>query len=94
MLSPPPEHLTIHFYAGHLPNPTFPQKRLSLLLDSFLYADDVKLSAPRNSHYIHQNPLNLRVRWSKDWEIDLNPAKSEHLSIGNSSHFVTYTLPS
>ncbi len=32
--------------------------------------------------------------WSKDWELDLNPTKSEHLPIGTSSHFVTYTLPS
>ncbi len=26
--------------------------------------------------------------------MDLNPTKSEHLPIGNSPHFVTYTLPS
>ncbi len=31
---------------------------------------------------------------SRDWKLDLNPTKSEHLLIGNSSHFVTYTLPS
>ncbi len=28
-----------------------------------------------------------------NWELDLNPTKSEHLPIGNSPHFVTYTQP-
>ncbi len=59
-----------------------------------LYADDVKLIAPRNRHDILQNSLNKSASWSKDWELDLNPTKSEHLPIGNSSNFVTYTLPS
>ncbi len=65
-----------------------------LSADSLLYADDVKLIAPRNRHDILQNSLNSSALWSKDWELDLNPAKSEHFPIGNSSHFVTYTLPS
>ncbi len=30
----------------------------------------------------------------KDWELDLNPSKSEHLPTANSPHFVTYTLQS
>ncbi len=47
----------------------------------------------RNRHDILQNSLNSSTSWSKDWELDLNPTKSEHLPIGNSSHFVTYTLP-
>ncbi len=62
--------------------------------DSLLYAGDVKLIAPRNRHDILQNSLNSSASWSKDWELDLNPTKSEHLPIGNSRHFVTYTLPS
>ncbi len=65
-----------------------------LSADSLLYADDFKLIASRNRHYILQNSLNISVSWSKDWEQDLHPTKSEHLPIGNSPHFVTYTLPS
>ncbi len=65
-----------------------------LLADSLLYADDVKLIAPRNRHNILQNSLNVSASWSKDWELDLNPTKREHLPIGNSIHFVLYTLPS
>ncbi len=61
---------------------------------SLLYADDVKLIALRNRHDILQNSLNINASWSKDWELDLNPTKSEHLSIGNSLLFVTYTIPS
>ncbi len=52
-----------------------------LSADSPLYADDVKLIAPRNRHDILQNSLNINASWSKDWELDLNPTKSEHLSI-------------
>ncbi len=48
-----------------------------LSADSLLYADDVKLIAPRNRHDILQNS-----------------SQNEHLHIGNSPHFVTYTLPS
>ncbi len=73
-------------YVNELPN------RLSA--DSLLYVDDVKLFATRNRHDIVQNSLNISARWSRDWELDLNPTKSEHLPIGNSPHFVTYTLPS
>ncbi len=59
--------------------------------DSFLYADDVKLIAPRNCHDILQNSLNISASWSKDWELGL---KSEHLPICNSlPHVVSYTLP-
>ncbi len=51
---------------------------------SLLYADDVKLIAPRNRRDILQNSLNVSVSWSKDWELDLNPTKSEPFPIGNS----------
>ncbi len=66
----------------------------NLSADSLLYADDVKLIVSRNRHDILQNSLNSSARWSKDWELDLNPTKSEHLHIGSSPHFVTNTLPS
>ncbi len=49
-------------------------------------------SAPRNRHDIPRNSLNISASWSRDWELDLNPTKSEHLPIGTSPHFVTYTL--
>ncbi len=65
-----------------------------LSVDSLLYADDVKLIAPRNSHDILQNSLNISASWSRVWELGLNPTKSEHLPIGNSTHLVTYTLSS
>ncbi len=65
-----------------------------LSADSLLYAGNVKLIAPRNRHYILQSSLNNNTSWSKDWELDFNPTKSEHLPIGNSPHFATYTLPS
>ncbi len=64
-----------------------------LSADSPLYADDAKLIAPRNRHDILQNSLNISAIWSRDWKLNLNPTKSEHLPIGNSSHSVTYTLP-
>ncbi len=60
-----------------------------LSADSLLYADDVKLIAPRNRHDILQNSRNSSASWSKDWELDLNPTKHEHLPIGNSPQFAT-----
>ncbi len=65
-----------------------------LSADSLLYADDVKLIAPRNRYDILQNSLNISASWSRNWELDLNSTKSEHVPIGNSPRFVTYTLPS
>ncbi len=74
-------------YVNDIPN--------HLLADSLLFADDVQLIAPPpNCHDILQNSLSSSTSWSKDWELDLNPTKSEHLPIGYSPHFVTYTLPS
>ncbi len=63
-----------------------------LSVDSLPYANDVKLIAPRSD--VLQTSLNISVNWSRDWELDLNPTKSEHLPNGISPHFVTYTLPS
>ncbi len=74
------------------PQPTNLPDRL--IFDSLLYADDVKFIAPRNRHYILQNSLNISVSLSRDWELDLNPIKSEHLLIGNPPHFFTHILSS
>ncbi len=64
-----------------------------LSADSRLYADDVKLIAPLNRHDILQTSLNISTSWSRDWELDLNTTKSEHLPIGSSPNSLTYTLP-
>ncbi len=55
-----------------------------LSADSLLYVDDAKLTALQNRHGILQNSLNVSASWSKVWELELNPTKSEHLPIGNS----------
>ncbi len=47
-----------------------------LSADSLLYADDVKLIAPRNRHDILKNSLNSSSSWTKDWELDLNPTSN------------------
>ncbi len=57
--------------------------------DSLFCADDVTLIALRNRHDILQSSPN--TSWSTDWELGLNPTKSEHLSVFNSARFV---LPS
>ncbi len=57
------------FYGNDLPN--------NLSSDSLLHADDVKLITLRNRHNIFQNSLNVCDTWSKGWELDLKPAKSE-----------------
>ncbi len=58
-------------YVHDLPN--------NLSADSLLYADDVKLIAPRNRHDILQNSLNSGACWPKDWELDLNPPNTQTL---------------
>ncbi len=65
-----------------------------LSADTLLYADDAKLIASRNRDDVLQNPLNISVSWSKDWELDLNPTKSEHLPIGNSPPPISSLTPS
>ncbi len=50
-----------------------------LSADSLLYADDIKLIAPRNRHDILKNSLNSSTSWSKDWVLGVNPTKNEHL---------------
>ncbi len=77
---------TILTYVNDLPD--------QLFADSLLYTNDVKLIAPRDRHDILQSPLNVSSNWSKDWELDLNPTKSELLAIGYSPHFIIYTFPS
>ncbi len=58
-----------------------------LSADSPLYVNGVKLLTSLNRHEILQGSLNVGASWPKDWELDLNPTKSEHLPIGNSHHF-------
>ncbi len=79
-------HTPFVIYVNDLPD-HLPTNRL-------LYANDVKLIAPHNHCEIIQSSLNVRASWSKDWELYLYPTKSEHISIGKSPSFITYTLPS
>ncbi len=47
-----------------------------LSADRLLYADDVKLIAPRNRHDILLNSLNIHASWSRNWDLDLTPPKA------------------
>ncbi len=65
-----------------------------LTIDHLLYADDVKLIAPRKQSGALQSSLLASSKWSGDWELILNPSKSEHLPIGDTSNPVAYSLTS
>ncbi len=39
-----------------------------------------------------QSSLVVCSKWSEDWELILNPSKSEHLPVGDTSNPVTYSL--
>ncbi len=41
-----------------------------------------------------QSSLLASSKWSEDWELILNPSKSEHLPIGDTSNPVAYSLTS
>ncbi len=51
----------------------------NLTIDHLLYADDVKLIAPRKQLGALQSSLLASSKWSVDWTLTLNPSKSEHL---------------
>ncbi len=57
----------------------------NLTIDHLLYADDVNLFAPRK-----QSDALQSSKWLEDWELILNPSKSEHLPIGDISNPVAY----
>ncbi len=66
----------------------------NLTIDNLLYADDVKLITPRKQLNTLQSSLLASSKWSEDWELILNPSKSEHLPIGDTSNPVAYSLAS
>ncbi len=66
----------------------------NLTIDHLLYADDVKLIAPRKQSDALQSSMLASSKWSEDWELILNPSKSEHLPIGDISNPVAYSLTS
>ncbi len=66
----------------------------NLPIDHLLYADDVKLIAPRKQSDALQSSLLAISKWSEDWELILKPSKSEHLPIGDTSNPVAYSLTS
>ncbi len=49
---------------------------------------------PRKQSDALQSPLFASSNWSEDWELILNPSKSEHLPVGDTSSPVTYSLTS
>ncbi len=66
----------------------------NLTIDHLLYADDVKLIVRRKQLDALQSSLVASSKWSEDWELILNPSKSEHLPVGDTSNPVTYPLTS
>ncbi len=65
-----------------------------MAIDHLLYADDVKFIAPRKHADALQSALVASSKWSKDWELTLNPSKGEHLHVGDTSIPATYFLTS
>ncbi len=66
----------------------------NLTIAHLLYADDVILFAPRKQSDALQSSLVASSKWSDDWELILNPSKSEHLPVGDTSNPATYSLTS
>ncbi len=58
----------------------------NLTIDHLLHANDVKLIAPRKQSDALQNSLFASSKWSEDWELILNPSKSERLPFGDTSN--------
>ncbi len=63
----------------------------NLTPDHLLYADEVKLIAPRKQSDALQRSLLASSKWSEDLELILNPSKSEHLTVEDTSNPVTYS---
>ncbi len=51
-------------------------------------------SPPENKRLPSEAPWSLVPKWSEDWELILNPTKSEHLPVGNTSNPATNSLTS
>ncbi len=66
----------------------------NLTIAHLLYADDVKLIAPRKHAAAFQSSLIASPKLSEDWELILNPSKSEQLPFGDTSNLVKYSLTS
>ncbi len=66
----------------------------NLTIDHLLYADDVKLIASRKQSDAFQSSFRTSSKRSEDWELILNPSKSEHLPVGDTSNPVTYSFTS
>ncbi len=66
----------------------------NLTINHLLYADDVKLIAPRKQSDVPQSSLVASSKWPENWELILKPFKSEPLPVGDSSNPATYSLAS
>ncbi len=53
-----------------------------LTCNHFLFADDVKLIAPRSQQHELRSSIEQALNWSRRWDLPLNASKSHHLSIG------------
>ncbi len=51
-------------------------------MQSFFFADDVELIAPRSQHHELGSSIRQAFNWSHRWDLPLNASKSHHLSIG------------
>ena len=62
--------------------------------DSKLFADDLKLysSYELDSGNLLQNALDKLVKWSSDWQLSLNPLKSNVLYLGKNNGNSVYTI--
>ncbi len=63
-------------------------------IDHLLYADVVKLIAPRKQSDTLQSSLLASSKWSEDWALSVKSSKSEHLPVGDTPKPVAYSLPS
>ncbi len=66
----------------------------NLAIANLLYADDVKLIAPRKQAAAFQSSLIASSKLSEGWELILNPSKSKQLPFGDTSNLVTCSLTS
>ncbi len=64
----------------------------NLVIDHLLYANYVKLIAPRKHTAALQGSLVTSSKWSDDWELILNPSRSEHFPVGDTFNPVKYSL--
>ncbi len=66
----------------------------NLTRDHLLKSDDFDLIVSRKQAAALQSSLVASAKCPEEWELTLNPSKSEHLPVEDTSNPVTYTLAS